>query len=149
MSIVKPFRLPEQYGGRNNEVEFIKFLEASPLSIEWWFKNGTGKDALGIRYTDQTSIKERIFYPDWIIKYRGTNKIGIFDTKGGFTANESEVKDKAEALAAKIAYLNSASTTNRYIGGIIIKQEGQWLYNDHLLHSAPGGCCFLDPLRSG
>ena len=136
LSIVKPFRLPEQYGGRNNEVEFIKFLEASPLSIEWWFKNGTGKDALGIRYTDQTSGKERIFYPDWIIKYRGTNKFGIFDTKGGFTANESEVKDKAEALAAKIAYLNSASKTNRYIGGIIIKQEGQWLYNDQSQYTA-------------
>ena len=65
-----------------------------------------------------------------------TNKIGIFDTKGGFTANESEVKDKAEALAAKIAYLNSASTTNRYIGGIIIKQEGQWLYNDKSQYTA-------------
>ena len=126
----------EPCAGRNNEVEFIKFLEASPLSIEWWFKNGTGKDALGIRYTDQTSTKERIFYPDWIIKYRGTNKIGIFDTKGGFTANESEVKDKAEALAAKIAYLNSVSKRNHYIGGIIIKQEGQWLYNDQSQYTA-------------
>ena len=88
LSIVKPFRLLENYGGRNNEVEFIKFMENNPLAIEWWFKNATGKDALGIRYTDQKSGKERIFYPDWIIKFREKQLLGIFDTKGGFTANE-------------------------------------------------------------
>ena len=136
LSIVKPFRLLENYGGRNNEVEFIKFMENNPLAIEWWFKNGTGKDALGIRYTDQKSGKERIFYPDWIIKFRGKEQLGIFDTKGGFTANESEVKDKAEALAAKIAYLNTASDRLQYIGGIIIKQEGQWLYNDQAQYTS-------------
>ena len=136
LSIVKPFRLLENYGGRNNEVEFIKFMENNPLAVEWWFKNGTGKDALGIRYTDQKSGKERIFYPDWIIKFRGKEQLGIFDTKGGFTANESEVKDKAEALAAKIAYLNTASDRLQYIGGIIIKQEGQWLYNDQAQYTS-------------
>lgn len=136
LSIVKPFRLLENYGGRNNEVEFIKFMESNSLAIEWWFKNGTGKDALGIRYTDQHSGKDRIFYPDWIIKFRGKNLLGIFDTKGGFTANESEVKDKAEALAAKIAYLNDKSKRLQYIGGIIIKQEGQWLYNDQAQYTS-------------
>lgn len=131
LSIVKPFRLLENYAGRENEVRFIQFLESNPTSIEWWFKNGTGKDALGIRYTDHATNKVRIFYPDWIIKFRGQDKLGIFDTKGGFTANESEVKDKAESLAAKIASLN-ANKQKRYIyvGGIVIQQEGLWLYND-------------------
>lgn len=133
LSIVKPFRLLESYSGRDNEVTFIKFLESNPQHIEWWFKNGTGKDALGIRYTDHATNKIRIFYPDWIIKFRGQDKLGIFDTKGGFTANESEVKDKAETLAAKISLLN-ANNAKRYIyvGGIVIYQEGLWLYNDQL-----------------
>jgi hypothetical protein len=131
LSIVKPFRLLENYAGRDNEVKFIQFLESNPQQIEWWFKNGTGKDALGIRYTDHATNKIRIFYPDWIIKFRGQDKLGIFDTKGGFTANESEVRDKAEALAAKISSLN-ANNAKRYIyvGGIVIYQEGLWLYND-------------------
>ncbi len=136
LSIVKPFRLLENYAGRENEVKFIQFLESNPQQIEWWFKNGTGKDALGIRYTDHTTNKVRIFYPDWIIKFRGQDKIGIFDTKGGFTANESEVKDKAEALATRISSLN-ADKTKRYIyvGGIVICQEGLWLYNDQQNYS--------------
>lgn len=131
LSIVRPFRLLENYAGRDNEVKFIQFLESNPQQIEWWFKNGTGKDALGIRYTDHATNRIRIFYPDWIIKFRGQNKLGIFDTKGGFTANESEVKDKADALAAKISSLNANSAKRYiYVGGIVIYQEGLWLYND-------------------
>ena len=136
LSIVKPFRLLENYAGRENEVRFIQFLESNPTCIEWWFKNGTGKDALGIRYTDHATNKVRIFYPDWIIKFRGQDKLGIFDTKGGFTANESEVKDKAESLTAKIASLNSNKQKRYiYVGGIVIQQEGLWLYNDEQHYS--------------
>ncbi|MBQ6777176.1 MAG: DEAD/DEAH box helicase family protein [Paludibacteraceae bacterium] len=132
LSIVKPFRLLESYSGRDNEVKFIKFLESNPQHIEWWFKNGTGKDAFGIRYTDSSTNKVRIFYPDWIIKFKGANQLGIFDTKGGFTANESEVKDKAEALAAKIGALNNNNDKQyMYYGGIVIFQEGLWLFNDN------------------
>ena len=73
----------------------------------------------------------RIFYPDWIIKFRGKNQLGIFDTKGGFTATESEVKDKAEALAAKLVSLNNnPERRNEFCGGIVIFKEGLWLYND-------------------
>ena len=136
LSIVKPFRLLENYSGRENEVKFIKFLESNPQKIEWWFKNGTGKDALGIRYTDKSVNKARIFYPDWIIKFRGMDKIGIFDTKGGFTAKESEVKDKAEALATKIRALNANSKKRyNYVGGIVIQQQGLWMYNNELSYT--------------
>ena len=133
LSIVKPFRLLENYGGRDNEVKFIQFLENNPQHIEWWFKNGTGKDAFGVRYVDHTANKVRVFYPDWIIKFRGKNLLGIFDTKGGFTANESEVKDKADFLAAKIASFNIHPKRRlQYVGGIVIQQEGLWLYNNNL-----------------
>ena len=112
-------------------------MESNPTSIEWWFKNGTGKDALGIRYTDHATNKVRIFYPDWIIKFRGKDQLGVFDTKGGFTANESEVKDKAEALTNKIASFNlNGQRRLHYVGGIVIFQEGLWLYNDGLQYTA-------------
>ena len=37
LSVVKPFVLPENYTGRENEVKFIKFLESNPQKVEWWF----------------------------------------------------------------------------------------------------------------
>lgn len=130
LSIIKPFRLLENYAGRNNEIEFIQFLEHNPQTIEWWFKNGTGKDALGFRYTDSISNKVRIFYPDWIIKFRGKNQIGIFDTKGGITAKSQETKDKAECLAKRISKLNNESQF-KYVGGIVVKKANSWYYNDN------------------
>ena len=123
--------------GRDNEVRFIQFLENNPQHIEWWFKNGTGKDAFGVRYVDAATKKVRVFYPDWIIKFRGKEQFGVFDTKGGFTANESEVKNKAEALTNKIASFNfNGQRRLHYVGGIVIYQEGLWLYNDGLQYTA-------------
>lgn len=137
LSIVQPFRLLENYAGRDNEVRFIQFLENNRQHIEWWFKNGTGKDAFGVRYVDKAANKVRVFYPDWIIKFRGKDQLGVFDTKGGFTANESEVKDKAEALTNKIASFNlNGQRRLHYVGGIVIYQEGLWLYNDGLQYTA-------------
>lgn len=128
LSYVQPFRLPEKYSGRENETAFISYLEANEEKIEWWFKNGTGKDALGFKYMDYQTNKERIFYPDWLIQFKD-KRLGIFDTKGGFTAGESEVKDKAEILAARIELLNGKSNI-KYVGGIVIRKGDVWMYND-------------------
>ncbi len=127
-SYVQPFRLPADYKGRKNETDFIDYLEQNDKNIEWWFKNGTGKEALGFKYTDSITGKEHIFNPDWLIKFKD-GRIGIFDTKAGFTATESEVKDKAEELAARIKMLNNKSKI-QYVGGIVIPIGGMWLYND-------------------
>ena len=129
LSYVYPFCLPENYNGRDNEIEFIKYLEKQSNSIEWWFKNGTGKEALGFKYTDSQTNKERIFYPDWIIKFKN-NRIGIFDTKGGITAKSQETKDKAECLAKRISKLNNESQFT-YVGGIVIRKANSWHYNDN------------------
>ena len=128
LSYVQPFRLPENYKGRDNEIEFIKYLEQCQKSIEWWFKNGTGKEALGFKYFDTQENIDRIFYPDWIIKYKD-NRIGIFDTKGGITAKSQETKDKAECLAEHIATLNKTSDKFRYVGGIVEMRSGVWYCN--------------------
>lgn len=129
-SHVQPFCLPEKYNGRENETEFITYLEKQTNGIEWWFKNGTGRDALGIKYTDSQTKEDRIFYPDWLIMFND-KRIGIFDTKGGFTAKSLETKDKAEALAHRIESLNNASEY-KYVGGIIEKRNNEWFYNDSL-----------------
>ena len=120
--------LPKTYKGRENETKFIDFMEQKGNYIEWWLKNGTGKEDLGFRYLDSTTKEMRVFYPDWIIKFKD-NRIGIFDTKGGITAKSNETKDKAEALASRVAELNKTSEV-QYIGGIIEMQNGVWHYND-------------------
>lgn len=128
-SIVSDFRLLEKYPGRDNETDFIKYLDSKYENIEWWLKNGTGKDALGFKYTDTQSGKERLFYPDWIILFKD-KRIGIFDTKGGITAKSPETKDKAEELQRRIKTLNTTSHRYKYVGGIVEKREMKWCYND-------------------
>lgn len=135
-SLIQPFYLPDTYKGGVNEKRFIEFLEASGIceNIEWWLKNGTDKESLGFRYTDSTSKERRIFYPDWIIKFKD-GRIGIFDTKGGITADSSETKDKAEELAERIDALNSEHQMRgdriSYIGGIVIFEDDLWWYNNN------------------
>ena len=120
--------LPKDYNGKKNETQFIDFLEQKADSIEWWLKNGTGKDDLGFRYNDSTINDMRVFYPDWIVKFKD-NRIGIFDTKGGITAKSQETKDKAECLARRIAELNQTSQKYKYTGGIAVMRSGVWYCN--------------------
>jgi len=63
--------------------------------------------AFALCSNERSCLHQAGFYPDWIIKFRRQDKLGIFDTKGGFTANESEVKDKTEYHAAKITSLHT------------------------------------------
>ncbi|MBR4324596.1 MAG: DEAD/DEAH box helicase family protein [Bacteroidales bacterium] len=128
-SIVQPFYLPETYDGRDNETDFIKYLDSKYDKIEWWFKNGVGKDFLAFKFTDSITGKEKLFYPDWIVLFNG-NRIGIFDTKGGITAQSPDTKDKAEELQRRIRTLNATSRQYKYIGGIVEKRDLKWLYND-------------------
>ena len=128
-SIVKPFYIGKKYDGRDNETAFIKYLEESS-GVDWWFKNGDyGKDFLGIKYFDSSKKKNRLFYPDWIIKL-DDGRICILDTKSGITAEETATKEKAEALHNRIEYLNGISKI-KYVGGIVIHANGnQWYIND-------------------
>ena len=57
------------------------------------------------------------------------NRIGIFDTKGGITAQSPDTKDKAEELQRRIRTLNATSRQYKYIGGIVEKRDLKWLYN--------------------
>lgn len=95
-SAMKPFYIEKDYKGEDNEKEFIKFLEEHN-NVVWWYKNGdSGSEYFSISYYNEDENKEKLFYPDWIIK---TEKdIWIIDTKKGATAEFKDTKYKAEAL---------------------------------------------------
>ncbi len=124
-SFVKPFYLRKDYHGRDNETEFIKYMEASPNVLRW-FKNGdSGKEFLSFKYFDSTEGRNRLFYPDWLVEL-DDGRICILDTKGGNTASSTETKEKAGELQRRIAGLNACSS-RQYIGGIVIRANGgQW-----------------------
>lgn len=127
--LFKPFFLHSNYNGKKTEEAFAKYLDQQE-NVEWWFKNGDkGKDWLAIRYENDVTGQDALFYPDWVfMKKDGT--IGIFDTKGGITASDPSTKNKAEALQQRIKYLNSLNReTVRYVGGIVIQANGMWYYN--------------------
>lgn len=118
----KYYILKENYRGKENEQNFMKYIDTKKDSIEWWFKNGDyGKDYFAIIYYNTTSKREALFYPDWIIKFK-SGKVGIFDTKSGSTAN---TEGRAKGLAKRIEELG-----NNYVGGIVIKENGIWYYNN-------------------
>jgi type III restriction enzyme len=125
LSVVEPFYLKKQYIGRDNELKFIKFLEQKGKSIEWWFKNGdSGKEYYCLKYFNTARQEDALFYPDWIVRFKD-GRIGIFDTKGGTTAQNPE--GRAEGIYNKIAALNKAG--GNYVGGLVILENNQWYYN--------------------
>ena len=124
LSIVQPFYIRKEYKGRENEIKFIKYLEQKAGSLEWWFKNGEGsKEYFCLKYFNTSTKEEALFYPDWILKFKD-GRVGIFDTKSGFTAQNPE--GRAEGLANKLKELNENG--GNYIGGLVVLENNQWYY---------------------
>lgn len=114
----------KDYKGKNNELNFIKYLESKGKKIDWWFKNGNqGKEYFAVKYFNSVDGKEALFYPDFIIRLK-SGKIGIFDPKDGQTAEDPETADKVRALALKLKELGK-----NYVGGIAVFENGVWNYN--------------------
>ncbi|SFV65399.1 hypothetical protein MNB_SUP05-5-1083 [hydrothermal vent metagenome] len=118
MEDLKRYVLDKSYITTKSELEekFIHFLEKQN-NIDWWYKNAdSGREALGIEYKNKDKISS-VFYPDFII--RQSDKIGIFDTKSGWTA--SDAKEKAETLYSYCQNnkgVNISGTLSREIKGI-------------------------------
>ena len=138
LSVVKPLYLLPAYNGRENETAFIEFLESQTDKIEWWFKNGSeGKDAFGLKYFNTTYQEDRLFYPDWIVKFKD-GRIGIFDTKAGATAVNPEGREMG--LRNKIAAMNKAAGRALFFGGLVVRENGLWHYHEGKDYSyTPGG----------
>jgi type III restriction enzyme len=109
----------KDYSGRENELRFVRYLEAQP-DIKWWFKNGdSGKDYFALRYFNTTEQAERLFYPDWIVRFTD-GRIGIFDTKSGITLN---TEGRAKGLAERLIELGPD-----FVGGIVRYANGVYEY---------------------
>jgi len=124
----------KSYKGKDNELEFIEYLEGKDKEIDWWFKNGNyGKEYFAIKYFNRVDDKEALFYPDFIIKFKN-GKIGIFDPKKEQTATDPETADKAKTLAFKLKELGKD-----YVGGIAVFDNGVWNYNNSEKYSYQKG----------
>lgn len=123
-----PFYIEKEYQGENNEKEFISFLE-SHKNVIWWYKNGDfGSEHFSLAYSNPEENKEKLFYPDWIIKTK--DRIWIIDTKRGATAEMIDTKFKAEALQAWL------KGKKEFDGGIAV-QDGPngWKLNNSARYS--------------
>jgi len=123
LSIVEPFY--HRNDASQRETDFTNYLESKAHDIEWWYKNGEN-DAkhFAIPYDDKGT--NRVFYVDWIVKYKN-GKLALFDTKSGITAETA--KSKAEGLYKYIKERNSKG--KNLFGGIVINKDGSWRYNDN------------------
>jgi type III restriction enzyme len=120
-SVMRPFYSNSSW---KTEVEFINFLENLD-NVEYWFKNGDRDQTFfSIPYTDEGS--EKLFYVDFIIIFKN-KKIGLFDTKSGFTIKSS--KEKSDGLQKYIKQNNKLNL----VGGIVTNTnnktyKGSWVY---------------------
>ena len=121
-SIMKPF-----YAAQLSEPEedFIELIDNSD-KVKWWFRNGQREiKYFAIPYRDKDGI-ERCFYVDFIVMMKD-GRIGLFDTKKGFTAELA--RERAIALARYIKEQNKKQE-NKLRGGIVTFKDGSCRYND-------------------
>lgn len=122
----------KKYKGKENEEDFIKFLEVQE-NILWWHKqNDSGKENFAIEYFDSQENKERLFYPDFLIMTK-ENKLFIVDTKKGDTSKSIETKDKAEALQKWIKE-NKQNYAFGIFGGIVVFEYPVWKINSNKIY---------------
>lgn len=118
-SLMQPFAIKSNYRGKENEVNFINYLEKN-TDVAFWYKNlDSGENAFSIPFSDDEN-KRRLFFPDFIVITKNS-KICIFDTKKGETLNISDAKHKNEAL---INYAKSSEDILDY--GLIANISGVW-----------------------
>lgn len=116
----------KKYLGKENEEKFIKFLE-SQKQIIWWHKqDDSGRDAFAIEYFDTKENKNRLFYPDFIVRTK--NRIYLLDPKNDNTAKSQETADKGKALQDWIKK-NQSKYSFEIIGGIVIEKYPNWSIN--------------------
>ena len=122
-SIMSPLYLRKEYTGKKNELAFIDLLEKSE-KVEWWFKNGD-RDAtfFAVRYSNG---EEKPFYVDFIVKLKD-DRIGLFDTKAGFTKQVAGPK-----IDGLYKYIQAESKKGKKcFGGIVANTErnyrGRWV----------------------
>lgn len=108
----------------NVEVDFIKYLEKAE-SVQWWFKNRTKDNKyFSVPYADEHG-EAMVFYVDFVVQLNN-GVVGLFDTKGGRTAEAAG--PRAAGLANYIKIQNKKG--KKLVGGIVISSYGQWRLNN-------------------
>lgn len=124
-SIMEPFYSRNHW---QTERAFIELLDKSK-KIEWWFKN-YDRDATFFAVPYESNGGTNPFYVDFIVKFED-GKIGLFDTKSGFT--QQLAGDKVEGIYKYIQ--NENKKINKLFGGIVTNTDsrkftGRWIYFD-------------------
>lgn len=102
------------------EKSFIEFLDNNK-QVEWWFKNGEGDGTyFAVPYIDDAK-EEKSFYVDFIVKFTN-GRIGLFDTKSGWTAKEAV--NKSDGLQKYI--FDQIKIKKNLFGGIIVPKSGSF-----------------------
>lgn len=102
------------------EKSFMEFLD-SHNKVEWWFKNGERDGTyFGVSYKDDQN-EDQTFYTDFIVKFND-GRIGLFDTKSGWTAKEAG--PKSDGLQKYILEQNKKG--KKLFGGIIHPKGGSF-----------------------
>lgn len=124
-NVYEKFYIRKDYKGKQNETNFIQFLESQ--NIDWWHKQeDSRRSVFAIEYYDTQEKKNRLFYPDFIIKKE--NKIYLLDTKSGNTAKSQETADKNKALQNWIKDKREVYDFE-IIGGIVEYKHPSWRIN--------------------
>ena len=124
LSITKPFY--EDIKASEVEKNFSNFLDSKKNEIIWWFKNGN-RDGTFFAIPRHNKDNDLVpFYVDWIVYYKD-GRIGLFETKGGITAETSE--SRAIGL---YEYIRKQTKEGKNIfGGIVIEKDGTfWIHSE-------------------
>ena len=94
--------------------------------VEWWFKNGERDGTyFAVPYKDDQD-EDQTFYVDFIVNFKD-GRIGLFDTKSGWTAETAG--RKSDGLQRYIKAQNKK--VKKLFGGIVIPKSGSfYTYTD-------------------
>ncbi|MDD5342325.1 MAG: DEAD/DEAH box helicase family protein [Patescibacteria group bacterium] len=123
-SIMQPFYSKNEW---RTEKAFIEYINGSN-KIEWWFKNGD-RDSIFFAIPYKNG-EQKPFYVDFIVKLKD-GRIGLFDTKSGFTKQMAGPK-----IDGFYKYIYCEKKKGKKIfGGIVTNTDqrnytGRWVYFD-------------------
>ncbi len=131
-SIIQPYYSKTSGGNSLNlfeedseiESDFIEVLEKAK-KVQWWFKNGKS-DATYFAVPHTEHGVQKAFYIDFIVLMKD-GSIGMFDTKGGYTAELA--KSRSEGLAKYIKDQNKKE--KKLFGGIVLHDKSSWRINSN------------------
>ncbi len=110
------------------EGDFIDVLEKAK-KVTWWFKNGKSDSTyFAVPHTEYGL--QKAFYVDFIVLMKD-GSIGLFDTKGGYTAELA--KSRAEGLAKYIK--DHSKKGKKLFGGIVLHDKSSWRINGNHIYS--------------